>query len=144
MILLLECGDSFKRACANLAPYLDSDGKEIVTQFNGGIDQLNICVKRGDIPCQSNLFAYLGIPGLRRLASMLPSPLSEIINDLANRDVNVVNQLNGLRPGDADLANTIVCNILVLKANAIVKGILETYKPPEIGPVPSAPLTRAR
>lgn len=111
----------------NLVPHVNDEGKEVAQQFSVGLDELKKCVHSGDIRCQSNLFENLGVPGLRKLAGTVPSPLKEKINELADRDVVVVNQLNALPLGNKERALTIVCGILILKANEINSGVITTF-----------------
>lgn len=126
----VECGDSFGLASTNLAPHVNSEGKSILEETYGAINRVKHCLAIGDIVCVSQTFQDRGIPGLRRMSSLVPDPLGHTLYILSIQDQLVVDQLNLLIPGNAidqDQATEIVCNILSYKSKKINEGINLTF-----------------
>lgn len=116
------CGISFYRTCGRLLPHLNNDGKKIINGFFQGISQLRGYVYSGNIPGQIENIGGIGVPGLKKLESLVPCPLNQVIGEFIGDCEFVVNQHRTLTPDnkvDQHLGAISTCTLLREYSNKI-------------------------
>lgn len=104
--------------CNAVKPYVNVVGAQIIDKLNAEILDLRDAIELCDIQTLSNLFANVGSPGYRNLATTTSDCcLQEVFLELSNFEAFVASQLQGTL--DPNVAAEIVCSALNYEAQQI-------------------------